>query len=85
MSKFNLTQFSHSYPRSAGFIAASGALALAAVIVLFAWNSFAVSVLEVDALRFKEALGLTLLVGVTGRLLAPTRRHDHRHHRTEHQ
>lgn len=85
MSKFNLTEFSHSYPRSAGFIAVAGALTLATVIVLFAWNSFAVPVLEADTLRFKEALGLTLLISVAGRLLAPARRQEIRHHQPKRQ
>jgi len=62
---------------------AASALAVAAVVVLFAWNSFAVPVLDMDALRFKEALGLTLLIGVTGRLLSPASHRDSRHRRTE--
>lgn len=82
MSKLDLKTFSHSYPRSAGIVIASGTLALVAIIVLFAWNSFAVPVLEMDTLRFKEALGLTLLVAIAGRLFAP-RRHGHRSNRIE--
>ena len=57
---------------------AIGALAAVAIIVLFAWNSFAVPVLDAEMLRFKEALGLTLLVAIAGRLFAS---HDHRHAR----
>ncbi len=57
-----------------------GALAAVAIVVLFAWNSFAVPVLDAEMLRFKEALGLTLLVAITGRLFAPR---DHRHARIE--
>lgn len=85
MSKFNLRHFRNSYPRSAGFVAVTGALTTATVIVLFAWNSFAVPVLDADTLRFKEALGLTLLAVVAGRLLAPARRRKHRQHWTENQ
>ena len=85
MSKLDLKAFSHSYPRSAGIVVASGALALTAVIVLFAWNSFAVPVLEMGTLRFREALGLTLLVAIAGRLLAPARHHGHRRDRTRRQ
>ena len=59
---------------------AMGALAAVAVVVLFAWNSFAVPVLDAEMLRFKEALGLTLLVAIAGRLFASR---DHRHARLE--
>ncbi len=79
MSKFNLRGLCHAHPRFAGVIAAVGTLALAAVIVLFAWNSFAVPVFEVDALRYKEALGLTLLISVAGHLLRPRHRYGSRH------
>ena len=85
MSKLDLREFGRLHPRTAGTVAASAALAFAAVIVLFAWNSFAVPVLEADTLRFKEALGLTLLLSVTGRLIAPARRREHRLHQTGHQ
>jgi len=59
---------------------ALGGVAAAAIVVLFAWNSFAVTVLDAAALRFKEALGLTLLVAIAGRLFAPR---THRHARLE--
>ncbi len=85
MSNFNLTDFRQSHPWAAGILAASAALALASVIVLFGWNSFATTVLEMEAIRFKEALGLTLLLGVTGRLLSPARRRAHRSARSESQ
>jgi len=60
--------------------AAVGTLALAATLVLFAWNSFAVPVLDAEVLRFKEAIGLTLLVAIAGRLFSPR---DHRDERIE--
>ena len=50
-------------------------LAGLALVVLFAWNSFAVPVLDADSLRFKEALGLTLLTAIAGRLLTAGRHH----------
>ena len=59
---------------------AIGALAAVAIVVLFAWNSFAVPVLDAEMLRFKEALGRTLLVAIAGRLFASR---DHRHARIE--
>ena len=56
--------------------AALVALSAAAILVLFAWNSFAVTVLGAATLRFKEALGLTLLAALAARLVT-RRRHDH--------
>lgn len=85
MSDLNLRNVGRSHPWAAGILAASATLALASAIVLFAWNSFAVPVLEMDAIRFKEALGLTLLLGVAGRLLSPSKRHAHRPARSENQ
>lgn len=58
--------------------AALGALTATAILVLFAWNSFAVTVLDAEALRFKEALGLTLLVAIAGRLFIPRSRYHAR-------
>lgn len=81
MSKFDLRELGHSHPWFASVIAVIGTLALAAVVVLFAWNSFAVPVFDLDALRYKEALGLTLLVSVLGHLLRP--RHRRRYRQSE--
>jgi len=79
----NTYHSNHSFRWRAGIrhvAAALGAVTAAAVVVLFAWNSFAVTVLDAEALRFKEALGLTLLVAIAGRLFAPR---SHRHARLE--
>jgi len=74
------TSSSQWQPRVQRVATAIGALAAVAVIVLFAWNSFAVPVLDAETLRFREALGLTLLVAIAGRLFASR---DHRHARLE--
>ncbi len=73
----DLSQRSSSWHSAVRHVAAAlGTLLAAAIVVLFAWNSFAVTVLGAEALQFKEALGLTLLVAIAGRLFAP-RRHGH--------
>lgn len=79
MTHNHLNPFVQRYPRTAATIATVGSLALAAVIVLFAWNSFAVPVLELAKLQFREALGLTLLLVIAGRLLVPGRRRGRPH------
>ena len=45
-------------------------IAVPATLVLWSWNSFAPDVLGLDAIGFKQALGLTLLSLVVGRLVA---------------
>lgn len=74
-------RFAQRYPRTTATIAIAGLLALAAVIVVFAWNSFAVPVFELAELQFREALGLTLLLAITAKLLAPGRRRGRGHRR----
>jgi len=61
----------HAYPLIAASVAIFFYLAAATIIVLFGWNSFAVPVLELDRIGFREALGLTLLLAVAGRLISP--------------
>lgn len=70
------TRFVTRHPRIAAVATALALLLLASVSVLFGWNSFAVPVLDLGRLQLREALGLTLLLTVCGRLLAP--RHTRR-------
>ncbi len=78
MINSNPRGFVTEHPRLAAVLTFVALLSLLAVVVLFAWNSFAVPVLELSRLQFKEAVGLTLLLAVAGRLLAPGRQHAHR-------
>ena len=48
----------------------SALIMAAATVMLWSWNSFAPDVLGFDAIHFKQALGLTLLSLVVGRLVA---------------
>lgn len=61
------------HPSVRATVVAAGLLAGATVIVLFSWNSFAPDLFGLEALRFKQALGLTLFTAVVGRLLVPHR------------
>ena len=83
MTYLNSRNFTGNHPRLTALLTLVASLALVAVIVLFAWNSFAVPVLDLTRLQFKEALGLTLLLAVSGRLLSPGRPHAHRDHRAQ--
>lgn len=83
MTDMNPKHFTNDHPRLAAALTSAAALLLVAVIVLFAWNSFAMPVLDLARIQFKEALGLTLLLAVVGRLLVPGRRHTHGGHRAE--
>lgn len=58
-----------THPVIAKVLATFALVAAAATLVLWSWNSFAPDVLGLDAIRFKQALGLTLLSLVVGRLM----------------
>lgn len=67
-------RFFDQHPRFNVALRAVAGFAALTVVVLFAWNSFAVTVLGLAALDFREALGLSLLLAAAGRLVFGSRR-----------
>jgi len=59
-----------THPVIVKVLTAFALIAAAATLVLWSWNSFAPDILGLDVIRFKQALGLTLLSLVVGRLVA---------------
>jgi hypothetical protein len=66
------------HPRLGAALSIAAGFAALTVVVLFAWNSFAATVLGLTELDFRQALGLTLLLAAAGRLLSDGRLHGRR-------
>ena len=78
-----LHRYARNHPAVFSSLWLAASLALAAIVILFSWNSFATAVLDLGPLQFREALGLTLLLAVAGRLLSGRTRHAAHRHRDQ--